>query len=196
MGDLVRYGPQRLRQHDTAWVGTLVFLVAWGMTFAALCFTFAYLRVRAAQWPPEGSGELPRSLAAWASALLLASSGSYELARTALFSPRRWAFRGWLLATWTLGAAFLALMVMLWVRAYRSGIQLGQPGHFAAGFWAMTGFHALHALVGLGAIGWLVARAVLGSLTPARALPLRLWAVYWHFVVAAWLVVYVEVFVW
>jgi heme/copper-type cytochrome/quinol oxidase subunit 3 len=56
-------------------------------------------------------------------------------------------------------------------------------------FFGLTTFHALHVLVGLGALLWIAARR------RARALSLRLWALYWHMVGALWAVMFLTVYV-
>jgi heme/copper-type cytochrome/quinol oxidase subunit 3 len=45
-------------------------------------------------------------------------------------------------------------------------------------------------VVGLGAFAWLAVRRT------ARAMPLRLWALYWHMVGVIWAVMFVTVYVW
>jgi len=49
-------------------------------------------------------------------------------------------------------------------------------------------------LVGLIGIGLLWVRAFSGSFTAARYLPVRLWALYWHFVGAVWALMFVLIF--
>lgn len=196
MGELLRYGPHRTRQEDTAWLGMLIFMAAWAMLFAALFFAFAFLRVRAPSWPPAGMPSPPWELPLGNTVVLLCSSITLEFARAKLFSPQRGAARAFLLLTFTLGALFLSLQVLLWVRLLDAGIAPREGGSFAAALYGLTGFHAAHVLIGLCALGWLTVRSLLGTLTPGRSLPLRLWALYWHFVGVAWVVLFLQVFAW
>jgi heme/copper-type cytochrome/quinol oxidase subunit 3 len=68
-------------------------------------------------------------------------------------------------------------------------------GPYPSVFWALTTFHALHVLVGLVALAFLAWRTARGTYNAARHLPVRLWAMYWHFVGVVWLLIFASVFV-
>ena len=48
--------------------------------------------------------------------------------------------------------------------------------------------------VGLLALGWLTFRCWRREFSAARHLPVRLWAMYWHFVAAVWLLMFITVY--
>jgi cytochrome c oxidase subunit 3 len=54
-------------------------------------------------------------------------------------------------------------------------------------YFAMTGIHALHMLIGLGILVWLVVRARRGDFTAGYVAPIENFALYWHFVDIVWL---------
>jgi heme/copper-type cytochrome/quinol oxidase subunit 3 len=90
--------------------------------------------------------------------------------------------RGWVLITFALGAAFLA------VKGYELAVApFGVSSHaYGSLFFTMLGAHALHLLVGMGLLLVVLAR----SLAPrAEAIGL-----YWHFVDAVWLAIFGTVY--
>ena len=70
-----------------------------------------------------------------------------------------------LTATAVLGAIFLALQALVWVGLWRQGL-VPSGGPYPSVFYAFTAFHALHVLVGLGALAWLALRARARDLVP------------------------------
>ncbi|HVT10124.1 MAG TPA: hypothetical protein VHO67_21835 [Polyangia bacterium] len=152
-------------------VGLLVFLGTTAMLFAALLLAYAILRAQAPQWPPAGSVPLPRG-AAGANTLILATASA------ALWRARRTGRRAWVAVAGVLGAGFLAAQIVLWRHMVATGLgPRGQmPGQV---FLALSALHALHVAGGL---------AVL-----AFSRRLRLVSLYWDFVLAVWVVLYVAV---
>lgn len=164
----------------TSLLGMVMFMAAWAMLFAGLFFAYGVLRVRSIAWPPADLPPLPLGAPAAATALLALSSLALERAH------RR---RGSLAAVLALGAGFLLLQAAVWRSLILAGLR-PTLGPYASVFFGLTAFHALHVVVGLGAFAWLAVRRT------ARALPLRLWALYWHMVGAIWAVMFVTVYVW
>jgi cytochrome c oxidase subunit 3 len=54
-------------------------------------------------------------------------------------------------------------------------------------YYIMTGLHAVHMLVGMGLLVWLVWRARQGTLTPVRYMAVEVVGLYWHFVDIVWI---------
>jgi cytochrome c oxidase subunit III len=54
-------------------------------------------------------------------------------------------------------------------------------------YFAMTGLHALHMIIGLGILFWLLWRAQRGDFTNGYVAPIENFALYWHFVDIVWL---------
>jgi cytochrome c oxidase subunit III len=162
----------------TALLGMVVFIASWAMLFAMLFLSYLLLRTRATAWPPPELPRLPRLLPAIATVLLGCSSAAVH----------RGAARGHGLGLGLgalLGAGFLALQTVVWRQMYLAGLHVG-AGAYASVFYGLTAFHALHVLVGLGALAWLSAR-------PRRAAA-RLWAIYWHMVGVIWAVMFTLVY--
>lgn len=80
--------------------------------------------------------------------------------------------------------------------------QLTQAGYFLASnpansfFYLLTGVHGLHVLGGLAALGRTSARAWPGIATEPVRLGVELCAIYWHFLLLVWLVVFSLVMGW
>ena len=54
-------------------------------------------------------------------------------------------------------------------------------------YFAMTGMHALHMIIGLGILFWLTWRAHLGEFSSGYVAPIENFGLYWHFVDIVWL---------
>ncbi len=54
-------------------------------------------------------------------------------------------------------------------------------------YFAMTGMHALHMIIGIGLLGWLLYRAQRGEFTNGYVAPIENFGLYWHFVDIVWL---------
>lgn len=155
------------RAGQTSFIGMAVFLGGWTMMFAALLFVWADVRLAAGAWPPDGEPRAPLLYPAIATLLMGASSWTLARGRRA--------------ATLMLGTAFVAVQLVGWAALWRSGVT-PSSGRYGSIVYAFCAFHALHVLVGLG--GLALARATL-----------RNWRLFWHFVGAVWLVLFVVLFV-
>jgi cytochrome c oxidase subunit 3 len=93
-----------------------------------------------------------------------------------------------------LGIVFLLLQCLLWSRLWAAGLRI-DGGPYPSVFWALTVFHALHVLAGLGGLCYVAARGSRGLYGPSRHVALRLWSGFWHFVGAVWAALYLAVFV-
>ena len=51
--------PEIASQHQTAYIGMVIFLGSWAVMFAGLFFAFAMHRVNAAHWPPASLQSVP-----------------------------------------------------------------------------------------------------------------------------------------
>ena len=95
--------------------------------------------------------------------------------------------------TWALGALFLLIQGIEWTRLVHFGLRVSS-GIYGATFYTLIGVHGAHvvgAAAWLGGVLWLARR---GRFTPSRYVGLECCAIYWHFVVALWPVLYVLVY--
>jgi cytochrome c oxidase subunit 3 len=178
------------RREATAFIGMVVFLASWTMLFASLFFAYGLVRTHAMAWPPSDQPRLPLLLPGLNTLVAAGASMALERARRDV----AWhATVSWLALATVLGAAFLALQASVWRSLWMEGLRL-DGGPYPSAFYALTGLHAAHVLVGLVALGVLTWRAWRRGSVAMERTPLRLWTMYWHFVGAVWLLLYVAVY--
>lgn len=185
--------PPREESRRTSFVGMVMALASWTMLFGSLFFAYAILRLRAGTWPPDGVEALPRLLPLVNTLVLLLSSAVLVRGVRAEADARLGALLGALKGTLALGSLFLVLQLAVWVPLWRSGFTLAS-GVYGSIFYALTVFHALHVLAGLVALAVLVPGARKGRYRSGRQSAVRLSAMFWHFVDAVWVVMFVAVY--
>jgi cytochrome c oxidase subunit 3 len=182
--------PRPRRGLDNARLATMFFIAAEVMFFAGLISAYLVLRVGAAQWPPPLQPRLPVLVTGLNTLVLLGSS--LAMFRTQRDRVRARVVRG-LTVTAGLGLLFLAVQGYEWIQLIGYGLTM-VSGAYGATFYTLIGVHALHVV---GALVWLaIVRVGAGRgrfLEPSSA-GLRACAMYWHFVVALWPVLYVSVY--
>jgi heme/copper-type cytochrome/quinol oxidase subunit 3 len=189
--DLERYRRRPTEGEVTSYVGMVVFLASWAMMFAALFFAYAVVRLRAPVWPPLDQPALPLLVPGLNTAVVALSSVAVARSVRAHARGRHRPTSLGLALGAGLGALFLSLQAVVWVRIWRAGL-LPADGPYPSVFYALTTFHALHVAVGLGALGVLALRARRRP-GPTRS-AMRLWGMYWHFVGAVWVALYLAVY--
>src|SRR5688572_26200595 len=157
-----------------------ILLTAVTMLFAGL--SSAYIVLRGV--PSWQNITLPAMV--WVNTLLLlASSVSIELARAAVRKNSQSGVRQWLGITGALGALFVIGQLLVWRQLVDAGVYLATNLH-SSFFFVLTGAHAIHLVGGLIGLGVVVRSAFALRLTPARHEPLRVWALYWHYMDIVW----------
>ena len=181
------------RPLSNARLGMMMLLGGEIMFFGGLVIAFLQLRLGASVWPPPGQPRLPVGLTALNTLVLLASSGTLVRALRAVRAGDRAGLVRGLGWTWGLGVLFLVIQGVEWTRLVSFGLRMSS-GIYGATFYTLIGIHGAHVLgaaVWLGGVLWLARR---GRFTPERHVPLDCCAIYWHFVVALWPVLYVLVY--
>jgi cytochrome c oxidase subunit 3 len=181
------------RRDTTAWLGMVIALVAWTMMFASLFLVMGYLRARAPEWPPKGSPRLPLGLPAFNTVVLLASSVALTLGVRRIRGGDTKGLARWLRITFALGALFVGLQLSHWMSMWAEGLQL-VGGQYGATFYALTVFHAFHVLSGLAVLAWLLRGTAAGRWDESTHSPVRLGAMFWHFVDGVWVLMFVTIY--
>ncbi len=185
--------PSREESRRTSFVGMVMALASWTMMFGSLFFAYAILRLKAGAWPPAGVAPLPRLLPFVNTLVLLGSSAALHQGVRREAEARLGALRAALRVTIALGSLFLVLQLAVWVPLWRTGFTIAS-GVYGSIFYGLTVFHALHVLAGLGVLLALVPGARKGRLRSGRQTSVRLSAMFWHFVDAVWVVMFVAVY--
>ncbi len=178
---------------SNAHVGLMIFLVAEVMLFAALISAYLIFRAGERSWPPGDLPRLPLGLTSLNTAGLLASGAAMALALRGIRRNARSAFLSWLGLTQFLGLIFLAVQGTEWARLVGPRVTV-RAGMYGGIFYALVGLHAFHVL---GAFLWLceiARRARLGRYSAAVHLGPALCAIYWFFVVALWVLLFLLVY--
>jgi cytochrome c oxidase subunit III len=173
--------------------GMALLLATLGMLFASSLFFFILMRLRAANWPPPDAPSLPGLF--WLSTgLLLFSSATMHGALRAARLGRGPALRAYLLATMGLGVLFLANQALCWLPLLQAGVGR-QANLYLLAFLMLAVLHALHVIGGLVPLGVITRAALRGCYSAEAHAPVRHLALYWHFLDAVWLIVFITLLV-
>jgi heme/copper-type cytochrome/quinol oxidase subunit 3 len=100
---------------------------------------------------------------------------------------------GWLGWTAALGATFLAVQGIEWARLVHFGLAMSS-GIFGAVFYTLIGAHGVHVLVALVWLTLVTWAATRGRYAARDHVGVAVCAMYWHFVVALWPILYLLVY--
>ena len=166
-------------------IGMLVSLASIAMLFTSL--TSAYI-VRSGvtyDWYPIA---VPRVLFG-STALILLGSVSIEIARRKLKQNLAGAYSRYLVLTLVLGLGFLISQLIAWRQLAAQGIFISTHPH-SSFFYVLTGAHAVHIAGGLMGLFFLWRRS-----RPRQGAADAV-AIYWHFMDALWIYLFLLLFLW
>lgn len=161
--------------------------------FGGFVGAYLVLRTAAEVWPPLGQPRLPLGITAGNTVVLLASSVVLARAIRALRRGHRPALVRGLAGTAALGLLFLSIQGAEWVRLVRFGLT-AWSGAYGAAFYTLIGVHGVHVLGALAWLGVVLALATRGRYGPRDHEGVLVCAMYWHFVVGLWPILYVLVY--
>jgi cytochrome c oxidase subunit 3/cytochrome o ubiquinol oxidase subunit 3 len=169
-----------------------IFLASDVIFFGALIAAFVVYRTRSVTGP--GPAEvLTLFHATLMTMVLLVSSVTMVLALTAIRGGNRTRLWRWLLATAALGLFFLGLKAQEYSTLFSLGVT-PSTNIFGSVYFTLTGFHALHVIIG---IIWILAvsgKALRGGFSQTNYLPVEMVGLYWHFVDMIWVAVFMVVY--
>jgi cytochrome c oxidase subunit III len=126
---------------------------------------------------------------------LLSSSLTVHLAVRELLRGKTNAFARWWLLTIALGAIFLLGTVREWRHLiFDEGLTIS-TNLFGTTYYSLVGLHAFHVTVGLIALAIVAVLGFLGRVGTEHGERIAVLSLYWHFVDAAWVVVFTVVYV-
>jgi len=179
-------------------IGMWLVLCAVLMMFAALSSAYVFRSTRTQQsWQ---AFSVPAML--WVStALILASSATFEVARRALRRGESKVYRRWLVASLGLGFGFIVAQLLAWRGLVGQGIYLATNPH-SSFFYLLTGLHALHLFGGIIGLSYLMLRARRGTAAGAndgagkQRARVDAIGLYWHFMDGLWVYIFALLFLW
>ena len=126
---------------------------------------------------------------------LLSSSFTVHKSVSALHGSGRQRCSLWLGLTVLLGSIFLAATAREWYELiYHDGLSI-KTNLFGTTFFSLVGLHATHVIAGLLMLSLAFVLSLQGHLTSRHTERLEVVSLYWHFVDAVWVIVFVVVYV-
>ena len=166
-------------------LGMWVFLASEVMFFTGLIAAFIVLRMSHPHWPGS-DGHLSVPLGTLNTFLLICSSTTIVLALADAQRGAMRALRCWLLVTIVLGSLFLCIKGYEYSAKFHHGIGPA-TNVFWSCYFALTGFHALHVLGGIGLNLYILSLTRNEELWQDRGHRLEYAGLYWHFVDIVWI---------
>lgn len=173
-------------------VGMACLIIAEAAIFIIFVVAYVFYEGKSLNGPtPHDVLELP----VFTTICLLSSSITVHLAVSALHHGKRSMCSLWLALTVLLGAIFLVGTGREWYQLiYHDGLTI-QTNLFGTTFYSLVGLHASHVFVGLMLLSLSLLFSLRGQMTEKHTERLEVLSLYWHFVDAVWVVVFLVVYV-
>jgi len=186
------------RQDYAVRLGMWLFLATEVLLFAGLFLGYTVYR----HFYHEAFHEASRHLDLWAGAtntvVLITSSLSVALAYWAIKQDKQKLCAGLLVFTIACALVFLAIKAIEYHHKFEEGALPGAWYHYsevtAPGanlyytiYFLSTGLHAIHVIVGMSILIWVLARVLKGHFSSTYFVPVELGGLYWHLVDLVWI---------
>lgn len=171
------------------WWGTLGMIAIEGTVFALMLMTYFYLRTRVIQWPP--ALDPPRLV--WGTlniVLLLASAIPNQLAKKAAEKRDLAGCRLW---TWVMVGIGVVLMIVRGLEFTTLNCRWDSNAYGSV-VWTLLGLHTVHLVTDIFDTVVLAVLLVTGPLEGKRFGDVAENALYWYFVVIAWIPIYAVIY--
>jgi cytochrome c oxidase subunit III len=193
------------QQRETETMGMWLFLATEILIFGAIITGYTIYRIRYPRDFEAASAHLNLLIGSINTIVLLSSSLTMALSVHATRVGRRKMLMTCLTLTIVLGATFLGLKALEYYSDYEDFLVPGlrfRPGEWTeltppanpqhvqlmlVFYYIMTGLHAVHMIVGMGLLVWLIVRARKRTLTPVSYMAVEIVGLYWHFVDIVWI---------
>ena len=197
-GALAHHFEDLEQQREAHTLGMWAFLITEVMFFGGLFAGYAVYRHAYPEAYAAASRMLDVKLGGINTAVLIGSSFTMVLAVHAAQQRRRVAIAAWLWATIVLGTIFLGVKYFEYSEKWHHHlipgphfVFEGKPGGheqlFFAFYFAMTGLHAFHMIIGIGIMSVMLWLASTGTITAEYYSPVEVSGLYWHFVDLVWI---------
>lgn len=187
------------QQKDASTLGMWIFLITEIMFFGGMFLAYTIYRNAYPNAFAVASSSLNEIIGAINTAVLLCSSFTMVMAvRSAQLGQRR-KIMLFLVMTLILGLAFLGIKGFEWYQKFvehhipgpnfhlEGTAMQGNAQLFFSLYFCMTGLHALHMVVGVGILSFLLFKTYKGIYTAEYMTPIDIAGLYWHFVDIIWI---------
>jgi len=186
------------QQKESSTLGMWFFLAQEMLFFGGLFVTYLLFRWRDPTAFAAGSHELDILLGGFNTVVLIGSSLTMAMAVHSAQTDKQRQLVGYLVATGALGLVFLVVKYFEYSAKWHHHLIPGAAFHFAEPiggraelffslYFAMTGMHALHMVIGVAVLAWILARARTGEFGARYYNPVECFGLYWHFVDIVWI---------
>jgi cytochrome c oxidase subunit III len=190
------------QQRESASLGMWVFLVTEVLFFGGMFMTYTLNRSTYPDVFGEASRSINLTLGAINTVVLIGSSLTMAMSVWASQVGKKQLVTIFLIATLVLGSVFLVIKGFEYHDkfvehhvpglsfSFEPGASIATNAHaqlFFSLYFAMTGLHALHMIIGAGLLLWLIKQSMRGRFTPEYNTPVELVGLYWHFVDIVWI---------
>ncbi len=171
------------------WWGTLGIMAIEGTVFALAIATYFYLRTRVSYWPP---GVIPPALVYGTinTAIILASAIPNHIAKRAAEREDLRGVRLWMVVCLAFALAFI---VIRWFE-FRALNVRWDTNAYGSIVWMLLGLHATHLVTDFVDSVVLTVLMFTGPIQEKRFVDVSENALYWYFVVFAWLPIYAVIY--
>ena len=186
-----------LQQYETATFGMWVFLVTEIMFFGGLFTAYLMYRVTFPDAFVHASHHLNIYLGTFNTVVLIGSSLTMAMAVHSARMSKSKAVAFWIGMTMILGSIFLGVKAYEYTHKWHEGLfpanffyaapDAAQQRIFFSLYFAMTGLHATHMVIGMVIMTVIAAQALRGAYTSRWYTPVEIIGLYWHFVDLVWI---------
>ena len=185
------------QQYEVSTFGMWVFLVTEIMFFGGLFCAYLLYRVQYPDAFQHASHHLDILLGTFNTVVLIGSSLTMALAVHSARMSRPKAIAFWIGMTLVLGGIFLGVKAYEYTHTWHEGLfpanfffdapdAAYQRIYFSL-YFAMTGLHATHMVIGMVIMVIIAWQALKGAYTSAWYTPVEIMGLYWHFVDLVWI---------
>jgi cytochrome c oxidase subunit III len=190
------------QQKDASTLGMWIFLITEIMFFGGMFACYTIYRRAFPEVFAIASSSLNEIIGAVNTGVLLLSSFTMVMAVRAGQLGQRNMIIFFLILTLFFGGIFLGVKAYEWNEKFEEhhipgqaafhleGLPQDQQGHaqlFFSLYFAMTGLHALHMVIGVGILSFLIWKAKQGIYSASYYTPVDVAGLYWHFVDVIWI---------
>jgi cytochrome c oxidase subunit 3 len=189
------------QQKDVSTLGMWVFLITEIMFFGGMFLAYTVYRATYSHIFAVASSSLNAIIGATNTVVLLCSSFTMVMGVRAAQLGQRKAIIVFLVLTLILGGVFLGVKAYEWNEKFQEhhvpgpsfhfeGMTPGEQGHaqlFFSLYFAMTGLHAAHMVIGVGLMLVLIWQTHKGRFSAEYMTPIDIGGLYWHFVDIVWI---------